>query len=227
MKLAFKGDQSRRLVVSARPSILTLLTALGMLQACEPNARSMDPSQNQPQTGQVLLTPTNLPSTSMPDAMADVSGVDREVASSVHLCIGDGAILRRVVVRRVTRSALNEVTNTVEQVLVYDGSQPLWVIAYSASGVTNRGMFAPFGNLAAEMATNVAESTPSSTFELPQTVMVPDPVSVFGADGNGSTTGICAISAETGQVTSHEIFPPQISDKIYNKVKALPTQQYP
>lgn len=70
------------------------------------------------------------------DPFAEVDGEDREVASSMRVCIGEAAVLHKLIVRRASRETLDRITGAVGGGSAYDSSELLWVVAYLAGGST-------------------------------------------------------------------------------------------
>lgn len=201
------------------------------VQACLPSESSGESIPTLPshvnQSGQSV--PTSTTSILMPsgDPYSEVPGEDREVADSVRLCVGDGPVLQKIVVRRASRDTLDHITGSSGSGSSYNGSEVLWVIAYVAGAVTAGSMSGPFGDPASDMATSIAASTPVPDLGFSPTAIVPNPNTLFGADGTGLTMGICSLTAESGHMDSHSVFPPQVAEEMYEEIRALPTVQHP
>lgn len=201
-----------------------------LIQACTPQSHlyDADPAGPVMQSGQ-QLSPTSTISTPTPagDPYSEVPGEDREVAGSVRVCVGEEAVIHKLLVRRASRGTIDEMTGAVGGGSQYDATEVLWAVAYLAGEVTAGQVTGPFGNPAAEAATVVAESTPLPDLGFVPTVMVPNPSDLSGADGLGLTMGICYFVADSGEWTGHSVFPPEEADAMFAKVRALPTAQYP
>lgn len=225
------GDQGDRIMKTNHATLVCMVLCALSTQACMPRSPGGDSSPILPgsvvQSGQSV--PTSTPSIPTPsgDPYSEVPREDREVADSVRLCIGDGPILQKLVVRRTSRDTLDYITGASGSGSGYNGAEILWVIAYVAGGVTAGSLSGPFGNPAAEMATSIAASTPVPDLGLSPTAIVLDPNALFGADGQGLTMGICAIVAESGEMTGNSVFPPQVAGELLDEIRALPTVQHP
>lgn len=215
-----------------RNSTACLVLGSVMLQACALQAHQYradsPPTRPAIQPGQqVSPTSTFAIPTPAGDPYSEVPGEDREVASSVRVCVGEEAVIHQLLVRRASRGTIDAMTGAVRGGSLYDATEVLWVVAYLAGGLAVDQVTGPFGNPAADEATVVAQSTPLPDKNLDPTLIAPSPSELRGAKGLGLTMGICYFVASTGDWTGHSVFPPEEAEAMFAKVRSLPSVSSP
>lgn len=212
-------------------AIACIMVCVVSVQACLPNEPSGDSipilpiHATQPKQPVPPLTPHT--PTPADDPYSEVPGEDREIADSVRLCIGDGPTLQKIVVRRTSIDTLNHITGASESGSGYNGAEVLWVIAYIARGVAPGSSSGRSADPASDVATSIAARAAMPYPAFAPTTIVSKPETLLGADELALTMGICSIVAESGRMTSHSVFPPQVADELFEEIRALPTVQHP